>query len=129
MKLDPETYHNHTNMTDINGNAINQEYWANYHVGGGIDLSGNQTDITFDAFASRPNCMHFFEQILKDMQTPPTQSTTSTSVHINDTLGIVGFYDTLITRVDLTEKAIINRLTILGTTTKNCDCACTDTKC
>lgn len=85
--------------------------------GTGIDLSGNQTDESFNAFASRRNCQLFFESIL----TPVLQKPESVAFDIssNDIVVFLGFLDQYIRQTELVRNSIMSKMCINNTYNDN----------
>lgn len=88
--------------------------------GTGIDLSGNQTNESFSAFASRRNCQLFFESIL----TPVLQKPESVEFDIssNDIVVFLGFLDQYIRQTELVRNSIMSKLCINNSFNDNDNC-------
>ena len=78
--------------------------------GTGIDLSGNQVNESFGAFASRRNCQIFFESILTPVLQKPEVNTFD--IAENDIVVFLGFLDQYIRQTELVKNSIMSKICI-----------------
>lgn len=87
-------------------------------VGGGIDASGNLTDDTFKAFATRRNAQLFFESILTPVLENPDLE--EFDISQNDIVYFLSFLDKYVRQTELVSHSIETKINIKFSVEDNC---------